>query len=68
MKFLKWENIKPILSYNKCYICKTRRNLNECNSCLELYCIKCDTLSYTCCGYCKNNIKSIKTENLLYFK
>jgi len=30
--------------YNMCYMCGNKRNLHECNNCLELFCTACDLL------------------------
>ena len=51
------ENILPFLQYNKCEICERICNLNECNICLELYCIKCTTniLKNGLCDFCSKN-------------
>lgn len=50
--FITLENILPFNEYNKCELCHRKTNLNECNSCCELYCIKCDKLENTSCRYC----------------
>ncbi len=52
MEYITMENIKPIDYYNKCDICDRTVNLNECNICKELYCIKCEKFVKNCCSYC----------------
>ncbi len=47
------ENIKSSLYYNSCYKCGNKKNLHECNNCLELYCTACDLLIYNWCNVCK---------------
>jgi hypothetical protein len=44
-------SIKHPDHYNRCEICNRARNLNECNICLELFCIKCENFKKTC-RYC----------------
>ena len=51
MKFITLETIKPYLYYNKCYNCKHKKDLHECNNCLELYCTACDLLTYNWCNF-----------------
>lgn len=51
--FITFDTIKPSLYYNKCYTCGSKRDLSECNNCLELYCTACDFLTYNWCNYCK---------------
>ena len=57
MKFITLQNIKPYLHYNLCYTCGNRRELHECNNCLELYCVTCDSMKYNWCYICKNRQK-----------
>lgn len=53
MKFITLDNIKPSLYYNLCYKCGNKRNLHECNNCLEVYCTACDLLISNWCNFCK---------------
>jgi hypothetical protein len=54
------KNILHPNDYNYCDICNRKHNLNECNNCLELYCIKCEIFKKNMCSYCyKRNIKLI---------
>jgi hypothetical protein len=64
--FVTFENILPYLEYNKCTICDRRKNLNECNSCKDLFCIKCDYLKNTLCGFCNDILNAyLKREQRL---
>lgn len=50
---LSFDNIKSSLYYNKCIACKSNMNLNECNNCLSLVCVKCDDITTkTKCRMC----------------
>ena len=50
-KWITLNSIKHPDYYIRCEICDRTRNLNECNICLELYCIKCENFKKTC-RYC----------------
>jgi hypothetical protein len=56
MKIITLKNIKSLLNYNLCYKCGNKRNLHECNNCLELYCTTCDLLINNWCNVCKYNL------------
>lgn len=57
MELITIDNTKPFLYYNKCYMCGSKRNLSECNNCIELYCTACDLLLYHWCSSCKYRTK-----------
>ena len=46
--------------YNKCTECNSITNLQECNHCIELYCVKCDILNHTNCRTCTYYKDSLK--------
>jgi len=50
-KLITLNSIKHPDHYNRCEICDRTHNLNECNICLELYCIKCENFKKIC-TYC----------------
>ena len=52
MKLITFNSIKPCLDYNKCYMCGNKKNLHECNNCLELYCTACDLFIRNWCNVC----------------
>jgi len=52
MKRVTFNNIKHPDYYNKCTMCNSAKNLQECNDCIELYCTKCDVLNNTNCKSC----------------
>ena len=54
------ESIKSSSYYNCCYPCGNKKDLNECNNCLELYCTACDLLLYNWCSFCKYRHKRKK--------
>lgn len=47
-----FDNIQHPDYYNKCEICDRTSNLNECNICKDLYCIKCEIFKKNVCHYC----------------
>jgi hypothetical protein len=51
--YVTFESIKPSSYYNQCYMCGNKRDLHECNNCLELFCTACDLLVYNWCNFCK---------------
>lgn len=52
MRYITFYNIRPFLYYNVCRMCGNKKDLHECNDCLELYCIACDLMIYNCCKFC----------------
>lgn len=63
-RYITLDSVKPILYYNKCYVCGSKNNLHECNNCIELYCKACDLLSYNWCSFCKYNYKNREKYNM----
>lgn len=52
--FITLESIRPSSDYNLCYMCGSKKDLNECNNCLELFCTACDLLIIkSWCNFCK---------------
>lgn len=52
MEIITLDNIRHYNFYNKCDICDRTKNLNECNICKDLYCIKCEIFKKNLCSYC----------------
>ena len=44
MNIITFDNILSFLEYNRCILCDTQTDLHECDSCKDLFCIKCDNI------------------------
>jgi hypothetical protein len=66
MKYITLNDIKPFLYYNMCRMCGNKRDLHECNNCIELYCTACDLLLYNWCNFCKYRYRNRKQKRSRY--
>ena len=69
MNIITFDNILSFLEYNRCILCDTQTDLHECDSCKDLFCIKCDNIyEFNNCSDCyyyilqrryKNNLRGL---------